>query len=96
MKLKSMIAGTTLILIAGYLFSLRYQLQNPAKVLAEIKQQYTDVEGAYIDYTPENYKKLGLETTIYRGGVITATSEYDFIADAYSGELIDTTEITTV
>ncbi|ULG71352.1 hypothetical protein [Macrococcus brunensis] len=96
MKLKSIIAGTTLLLIAGYFFSLRYQLKNPDKVLTEIKKQYSDIEGAYIDYTPENYKKLGLETTIYRGGIITAAKEYDFIADAYSGELIDTTEITTV
>lgn len=56
MKLKSIIAGTTLLLIAGYFFSLRYQLKNPDKVLTEIKKQYSDIEGAYIDYTPENYK----------------------------------------
>ncbi|TDM04572.1 hypothetical protein [Macrococcus carouselicus] len=95
MKNKSIIAVLSLLLLAGYFFALRYQLKSPNKVLTAIKAHFNHVEAAFIDYTPENYKKLGLETMIYRGGITTADGEFEFIADAYSGELLDTTEITT-
>ncbi|GGB02821.1 hypothetical protein ERX37_00800 [Macrococcus hajekii] len=93
MKIKSVIASITLTLLTGYLFAQRYQLKSPDKVLTGIKQLYHDVEASYINYHPENYKKLGLETLIYKGGISTPEGSYEFIANAYTGELLDTKEM---
>ncbi|KAA1038401.1 hypothetical protein [Macrococcus equipercicus] len=85
-------------LVIGYAFSRRYRLLNPHQLLEDIKQKFNGVESSFIVYTPERYKRFGVETQIYRGGITTNfddyKEEYEFIADAYTGQLIDCIEVT--
>lgn len=84
--------------IVGVLWSRRYQLQNPKLLLNDVKQKFNGVESSYITYTPERYKRFGVETEIYRGGLSTSfddlKKDFEFIIDAYTGELIDCKEVT--
>ncbi|TDM07670.1 PepSY domain-containing protein [Macrococcus lamae] len=85
-------------LVAGYLFSRRYRLMNPELLLEDMKKKFNGVESSFIVYTPERYKKFGVETQVYRGGVTTNfdnyKEEFEFIVDAYTGQLIDCVEMT--
>lgn len=87
-----------IIALIGYYWSRRYQLQHPHQLLNAVKQKFVGVESSYISYTPERYKKFGVETEIYRGGLTTNfdsyKEEFEFIIDAYTGELIDCIEVT--
>lgn len=67
-------------------------MKHPKKVLEETKQAYRDVTGSAINYTPEKVIKFGAITHVYRGMINTPKSNYEFIADCYTGELIDVQE----
>lgn len=98
MNKKFILASSVVIATAAIMLSRRYQLQNPEQLLKDIQSKFYGVESSYIVYTPERYKKFGVETEIYRGGLSTNFDNYkesfEFIVDAYTGQLIDCTEVT--
>lgn len=97
---KVLIISTTIISLVITLIYLqkKYELKNPAKLLQGIKHQFIGVESSYISYTPERYRKFGMETQIFKGGVTTnydnVIEDYEIIFNAYTGELIDCINIT--
>ncbi|MDJ1111584.1 MULTISPECIES: hypothetical protein [Macrococcus] len=76
-----------------YMSKDRMTMKHPKKVLDQTKHAYKDVTGSAINYTPEKIHKFGSITHVYRGMINTKTTTYEFIADCYSGELIDVFEI---
>ncbi len=86
------------VLVLSYVFSRRYRLKNPYQLLEDVKDKFNGVESSFIVYTPERYRKFGVETEVFRGGVTTNfdnyREEFEFIVDAYTGQLIDCLEVT--
>lgn len=65
-------------------------------VLQKVKNEFKKegpIEGAWIEMTKVPWKKFAYETDVYYGGVSRKEEEklvqYEFIADAYTGSLID-------
>lgn len=93
-------ACTVVIISAGivaYLAKKKYY--NPDKLLNEVKTYFMDVKGSYIVHQPLNDPNINANRPVYLGG-ITATKngqlvDYDFYADAYSGEVLNIIELLT-
>ncbi|ARJ50032.1 hypothetical protein [Staphylococcus lutrae] len=67
------------------------------KVIENVKGYFKHVTGSYILYEPTTYRKFGIEYEVYKGGISAErqgkTFNYEFIADAYNGQIIDIIEI---
>jgi len=69
---------------------------NSDDVLTKVKKEFKKegpIEGSWIEMTKVLWKKFAYETDVYYGGVSRKEEEqlvqYEFVADAYSGSLID-------
>jgi predicted small secreted protein len=65
-------------------------------ILEDVKKQFTKegpIDGSWIELTKVPWKKFAYETDVYYGGISRIEEndlvQYEFIADAYSGSLID-------
>lgn len=96
---KTFIIGTATGIIGGYLVSKSIQDQMPIpgeKVLASVKRAFKkegSIDGSWLQMKPENYSKYALHTKVYRGGIMRTVNgerqQFEFIADAYTGSVID-------
>lgn len=66
------------------------------KILDQIKNQFKDegpIEGSWIEMTQVPWKKYSYGTRVYYGGISRYEEgkivQYEFVADAYSGTLMD-------
>ncbi len=66
------------------------------KILNRVKDQFRDegpIEGSWIEMTKVPWKKYSYETKVYYGGISLLEDgeivQYEFVADAYSGTLMD-------
>lgn len=87
--------------LAGILTHRTYQTHKtlkPTDILEAVKQAFDakedyQVEGSWIEYEKIPWKEYALETSVYRGGVTCKKGEafhqYEFIADAHTGTIID-------
>lgn len=69
---------------------------NADKILAQVKEQFKEegpIEGSWIEMTKVPWKKYSYETKVYYGGISRLEEgqvvQYEFVADAYSGTLMD-------
>jgi predicted small secreted protein len=85
---------------AGALFAQKAVTSSPTvaaeKVLARVKEAFNKegiIEGSWIQMKPEQYQKLGIDTTVYKGGISRRRDgeleQYEFIADASTGTIMD-------
>jgi len=96
---KNFLIGAGAGIIAGYYASEALKKNNLAsgeKVLHEVKEAFKDagsVDGSWIKFRPEEYEKYPIKTQVYRGGITTKengeTKQYEFLADAHTGTVID-------
>lgn len=89
------------VVLAGsyfYVLNMNKQKYIPAnKVIDSVKSYFKHVTGSYILYEPTTYRKFGIEYEVYKGGISAERNgeiyHYEFIADAYDGQIIDIIEI---
>lgn len=69
-------------------------------VLEDVRQQYAksgSIENSWIDYDPIEYDLFESNPLVYIGGVTVAVDgkiqQYQFAADIYTGDIIDSFEI---
>lgn len=69
---------------------------NADKILNQVKDQFRGegpIEGSWIEMTKVPWKKYSYETKVYYGGISRLengeVTQYEFVADAYSGTLMD-------
>lgn len=76
-----------------YLTRKRY---NPEKLLEEVKSYFMEVNYSYIIHEPFVHPQLNNNRLVYQGGISIikngSTIDYDFYADAYTGEVLDIIE----
>ena len=102
---KNNIAGLTILLsglvigAASVLLIKELRPMHPSQVLKEVKNVFRhqgSVTGSWIDYDPLEYDAYDSKTLVYYGGISIQEGKdiitYRFIADAYTGEIIDTYE----
>ncbi|AVP37331.1 hypothetical protein DOS70_06065 [Staphylococcus felis] len=67
------------------------------KIIKSVRSYFKDVSGSYILYEPTTYRKFGIEYEVYKGGISAERNgkvyNYEFIADAYNGQVMDIFEI---
>lgn len=66
------------------------------KILTRVKEQFREegsIEGSWIEMTKVPWKKYSYETKVYYGGISRLEDgqvvQYEFVADAYTGTLMD-------
>ncbi|HEY4554240.1 MAG TPA: PepSY domain-containing protein [Bacillaceae bacterium] len=99
MNWKSFIWGAAAGLIGGYLVSEAAKKKVPIsgeKVLFQVKRAFKEegkIDGSWLQTKPEDYKKHAVRTKVYRGGITRNVNgerqQFEFIADAYTGSVID-------
>lgn len=93
--------GTASGLLAG-VFAHRYYQEHrtlkPSDILEAVKKAFEQkeeyqVEGSWIEYTALPWQSFAIETSTYRGGITCKVGDhfhqYEFIADAHTGSIID-------
>lgn len=78
----------------------RNKAVNPDRVLNQVKNDFRadgPIEGSWIEMTKVPWSKYAYQTEVYYGGISRIEGgklkHYEFIADAYSGTLVDLYEI---
>ncbi len=104
MNWKNFIIGASAGVIAGYFANealKKNSLASGEKVLQTVKAAFKDagsIEGSWIKFRPEEYEKYAVKTKVYRGGITTKedgeTKQYEFLADANTGTVIDVYPVT--
>lgn len=81
-------------LLAGNLLSQR--AKDPDEILEQVKDTFKEegaIEGSWIEMTKVPWKKYAYDTDVYYGGISRYEDDelvqYEFIADAYTGSLMD-------
>nr|WP_263312967.1 hypothetical protein [Mammaliicoccus sp. Marseille-Q6498] len=80
-----------------YIYFKQFKHYNCEEILKQVKSKFNNVEASYILHIPKTYQKFGIDTKVVHGGV-TVTKDnkpvhYEFIADAFNGQVIDIYEI---
>lgn len=81
---------------AATLLIKEFKPKHPSLVLEEIKihfQQDGSITGSWIDYDPVEYDVFESRPLVYLGGISRQEEKdittYTFVADAYTGDIID-------
>lgn len=76
------------------------QALDPDHILDYVKKQFLKegpIEGSWIEMTQSPSKKVAIETDVYYGGISRYEEDqlvqYEFIADAYTGSILDVYKI---
>ncbi|MDR6122044.1 putative small secreted protein [Bacillus sp. SLBN-46] len=103
MNWKSFIVGAAVGLIGGYVVKEVIDQKtnvSPEKVLEQVKRQFKQngpISGSWIHMETEPYEKQHIHYRVYKGGISKnnegSTEQYEFIADAQTGTLIDVTHL---
>lgn len=73
---------------------------NADRILDNVKKQFREdgpIEGSWIEMTKVPWKKYAYDTKVYYGGISRFEDgrivQYEFIADAYTGSVMDVYKI---
>jgi predicted small secreted protein len=73
---------------------------NADKILNNVKEQFREdgpIEGSWIEMTKVPWKKYSYDTDVFYGGISRKENgkiaQYEFVADAYTGALMDIYEV---
>lgn len=96
---KSFLFGAAIGVMGGYLLSEKLDEKLPLSgevVLANVKKAFKTegpIDGSWMQMQPENYQKYAIKTKVFRGGISRMKDgerqQFEFIADAYTGTVID-------
>ncbi len=88
---------TGLGIVASIVYAKQYKPYSCEEILKQVKAQFNNVEASYISHIPKTYQKFGIETKVVHGGITVNNDgkqvHYEFIADAFNGQVIDIFEI---
>ncbi|MCZ0755171.1 PepSY domain-containing protein [Anoxybacillus sp. J5B_2022] len=98
MNWRAFIAGAAAGFTVAYAVqSLRqHQLISSEKALALAKKAFEHagpISGSWIQTAPETYEKDGIVYNVYKGGICRSEEQYEFIIDAYTGTVIETSRL---
>jgi predicted small secreted protein len=104
MNWKSFFLGAAVGAIGGYaatqIVSQKTKV-SPEKVLEQVKKQFKQngtISGSWIHMVAEPYEKQHIQYQVYKGGISKnqdgLNEQYEFIADALTGTLLDVNKIT--
>ena len=103
MNWKSFLLGLGIGLVGGYAASkalVHTALISPEKALASAKKLFKQngpISGSWIYMKPQSYQKEGFTFTVYKGGISKRENgqlrQYQFVADAKTGSIIDVEKI---
>lgn len=86
--------------VFAYVLLSRDRILKSEKVLKLAKESFKaegPIEGSWIEMTVDTYTHNGEEIEVYHGGVTRTvdgqTTQIEFVADAYTGEVLSTKEI---
>lgn len=72
-----------------------YKTIDAQKIIDNLHHQFDDVSFISLDYHTDERKLLGMKSKVINGiihvGEGASTTTYDFVADAYSGEIMEIT-----
>ncbi|WP_042354749.1 PepSY domain-containing protein [Bacillus rubiinfantis] len=104
MNWKSFMIGAAIGAISGYLvreLAAKNSTLSPEKVLDNIKKQVGQdgvITGSWIHMNEEPFEKQKVYFKVYKGGISKliddVSEQYEFIADAKTGTLIDFQQLT--
>ncbi|MCR8969464.1 PepSY domain-containing protein [Facklamia sp. 7083-14-GEN3] len=84
---------------AGTLLYKENRPLNPGKVLESIREAFAlqgEITGSWIDYDPIEYTAYDSRPLVYTGGISRKENNqiihYHFVADIYTGEILNTFE----
>ena len=99
MNWKSFMFGIRIGAVGGYFLKEKFDdssFISAEKVLRDIKLSFKKegtIDGSWIGMKPEEYQKHSVSTKVYKGGVSRRKDgdleQYEFLADAYTGTVID-------
>lgn len=99
MNWKSFMLGAAVGILGGYTARQMITKQtkvSPEKVLENVKKQFSQngsISGSWIHMVAEPYQKQQIHYQVYKGGISKTVEgideQYEFIADASTGTLID-------
>ncbi|WP_144555165.1 PepSY domain-containing protein [Bacillus sp. X1(2014)] len=99
MNWKSFLLGAAVGMISGYAakeFIDSKTKVSAEKVLEQVKKQFTKngpINGSWIHMEAEPYEKQHINYLVYKGGISKnndgTTEQFEFIADAQTGTLLD-------
>ncbi|PLS14888.1 hypothetical protein CVD28_25550 [Bacillus sp. M6-12] len=105
MNWKTFLAGAAAGIAAGYVAKqVIDQTVNitPESILSNVKnalRKEGKVNGSWIIMKPEPYQKFNLDYKVYKGGITRIINgnqeQYEFIADAATGALLDLNAVTS-
>lgn len=88
---------TGISVLASIIYFKQFKLYNCEEILKQVKKEFNNVEASYILHIPKTYQKFGIETKVVHGGISVNKDDklvhYEFIADAFNGQVIDIYEI---
>ncbi|HFI0463115.1 TPA: hypothetical protein ACGO1T_000976 [Streptococcus suis] len=91
-----LLATGALVGAAGTLLYKELTPKKPQLILEDVKEQFSQygkVTGSWIDYDPIEYELYESKPLVYSGGISRQEEHgivtYSFIADAYSGDILD-------
>lgn len=103
MNWKSFLLGLGVGIVSGYAtreLLTQKTLVTPEKALSNAKnlfKQSGPISGSWIQMKPEIFEKENLSYKVYKGGISRTSDDsleqYEFIADAYTGSIIETAKI---
>jgi predicted small secreted protein len=104
MNWKSFFIGAAVGLIGGYMTKEILQQKtnvSPEKVLEQVKRQFKQtgpISGSWIHMVTEPYERHDIHYEVYKGGISKnqdgSNEQYEFIADAQTGTLLEVRPIT--
>lgn len=94
-----LVIGASLGILSGIASALWYQKKrtlNPDSVLEAVKQAFLaegPIEGSWIEFEKKPLRKFAIHSKTYHGGIYRLEDghlvQYDFVADALTGTVID-------
>ncbi|SUM70633.1 peptidase propeptide and YPEB domain-containing protein [Staphylococcus saccharolyticus] len=91
------LSTAVLVSIISVIYLAKNKLYNAEQLLTEVKTYFRDVKGSYIVQQPIILNQINNNQPIYQGGITTYKNgkliDYEFYADAYSGQVIDIIEL---
>lgn len=94
----SFLSGVIVGIAAGISITRSYQQKkkiSPNAILTTAKKVFAEngnISGSWIQHKPEPYRHHGIQTSIYRGGIVhqeaNSSTQYEFIADANTGSIL--------
>lgn len=85
------------VMVPAYVWFRRHRHVQPESIIGMLHRRYEGIAFISIDHRIDRSKFLGLDRDVYKGRLHmkdrNGTTRYQFTADAYTGEIMETTAL---